>query len=258
MSLFVVTSASGSGIPSVTFKNLAFYYAQQASIIVDVGTVKIVDCAFRSNPDLLQNRESQGRIDRSGIWLARYGDVSIVSSIFEENTTTGFREVITNRGGQLKILNSTFLIAELGIQNRDGFVSIVSSTFSATGTDDYLFFDNSFYPAERVAVHNTILSGHIGRLNYGCGGAFIDGGHNLQFQTKGCGTVPSGDPKLEPLADNGGPTKTMRLMSGSAALGAGDPKLCSEANDAIKDQRGFPRIDKARQDETCNIGAFEE
>jgi hypothetical protein len=48
------------------------------------------------------------------------------------------------------------------------------------------------------------------------------------------------------LADNGGPTGTLALFDGSAAIGAGRPESCP----AI-DQRGFAR--KA----ACDVGAFE-
>ena len=55
----------------------------------------------------------------------------------------------------------------------------------------------------------------------GCAGAFTDGGHNINFPiVGGCpATFGTGDPKLElVLADNGGPTKTIALLSGSAAI----------------------------------------
>ena len=56
------------------------------------------------------------------------------------------------------------------------------------------------------------------------------------------------DPKLGPLADNGGPTLTMALVAGSRAIDAG--------NDAVApptDQRGYPRPAGL----TADIGAFE-
>jgi hypothetical protein len=56
------------------------------------------------------------------------------------------------------------------------------------------------------------------------------------------------DPKLGPLADNGGPTLTMALLPGSPAIDAGD----TDAAPAT-DQRGFPRPAGAAVD----IGAFE-
>ena len=56
------------------------------------------------------------------------------------------------------------------------------------------------------------------------------------------------DPKLGPLADNGGPTLTMALLPGSSAINAGDPAAAPPT-----DQRGVPRP----QGPGVDIGAFE-
>ena len=54
------------------------------------------------------------------------------------------------------------------------------------------------------------------------------------------------DPRLGPLQDNGGPTRTMALLAGSPALNRGDPALAG-----TPDQRGTLRSDSP------SIGAFE-
>ncbi|MCC7086749.1 MAG: hypothetical protein IT427_17245, partial [Pirellulales bacterium] len=49
------------------------------------------------------------------------------------------------------------------------------------------------------------------------------------------------DPKLGPLVDNGGPTKTHALLPGSPAIDAGDPSALSGiAGTPLFDQRGMP------------------
>jgi hypothetical protein len=93
-----------------------------------------------------------------------------------------------------------------------------------------------------------------------CRGAIIDGGHNLVFvHSELSGIVPdpcnlsgfiSGDPKLSPLADNGGPSPTMRLQSGSAAI---DQVPSSGAGCPATDQRGVARPSGA----ACDVGAYE-
>jgi hypothetical protein len=64
------------------------------------------------------------------------------------------------------------------------------------------------------------------------------------------------DPKLGPLASNGGPTKTMALLAGSKAIDAGD-----NAGAPATDQRGagFPRKKDGNFDGSAivDIGAFE-
>lgn len=62
------------------------------------------------------------------------------------------------------------------------------------------------------------------------------------------------DPKLGVLANNGGPTKTHKLLSGSPALDA-DVDECSAAND----QRGVsrPQDGDGNGSKVCDIGSFE-
>ncbi|PWB73276.1 MAG: hypothetical protein C3F07_09920 [Anaerolineales bacterium] len=60
--------------------------------------------------------------------------------------------------------------------------------------------------------------------------------------------IITADPKLLPLADNGGPTPTMALLSSSPAIDAGD-----DANCPATDQRGVTRP----QGSHCDIGAYE-
>ena len=52
------------------------------------------------------------------------------------------------------------------------------------------------------------------------------------------------DPRLGELSDGGGPTLTMPLLEGSAAIGAG--QNCPDT-----DQRGLPRAG------ACDLGAFQ-
>lgn len=101
-----------------------------------------------------------------------------------------------------------------------------------------------------------------------CSSELTDGGGNLQFpgrltgsnffndvtcfQNKSApnqtGLPDFRDPKLAPLADNGGPTKTMAIAAGSPALDGGKAGACPAT-----DQRGTTRPQGA----ACDIGAFE-
>jgi hypothetical protein len=82
---------------------------------------------------------------------------------------------------------------------------------------------------------------------------YISLGHNLRgSDDPGCaGFTAAGDivrplPKLAPLGDYGGPTQTIRLNSGSPAIGKADPGTAEQ-----RDQRGRER------DAHPDIGAFE-
>src|SRR5688572_12830507 len=127
-----------------------------------------------------------------------------------------------------------------------------------TGTGGGLFVSQDV----TVTLNNTLVAGNfIGTESVSSdieGSAA--GAHNL-IGTGGSGGLLSGvdgnlvgisDSKLGPLADNGGPTQTHALLSGSPAIDRGDNALASGLTD---DQRGagFPRILGPRVD----VGAFE-
>ncbi len=91
-------------------------------------------------------------------------------------------------------------------------------------------------------------------------GAFASQGHNLIGANNGSTGLTNGvtgnivgttnspvNPRLGALQDNGGPTWTMSLLTGSPAIEMGDDSLTGT------DQRGFPRLSGAHVD----IGAYE-
>ena len=69
------------------------------------------------------------------------------------------------------------------------------------------------------------------------------------------------DPKLGPLQNNGGPTQTHALLSGSPAIDAGNPSGCRDHLGALitTDQRGAARHFDGNNDGTarCDMGAVE-
>jgi CSLREA domain-containing protein len=116
-----------------------------------------------------------------------------------------------------------------------------------------------------ATLQNTILAandpgGNCGTNALSSTSAFTDAGGNLDFApptltglTSGPGcpsTFHSGDPKLGPLQDNLGPTETMALQAGSAAI---DQVPATGAGCPTTDQRGFKRPSGP----ACDIGAYE-
>lgn len=109
-----------------------------------------------------------------------------------------------------------------------------------------------------LLLESTIVSANTcslgaGKDIYGGGGARVVGGHNII----GVSDIPvpddtilTNDPRLAPLADNGGPTPTRRPLADSPALDRGSNVL-----DCPFDQRGpgFPRVQGAFPE----IGAIE-
>jgi hypothetical protein len=97
---------------------------------------------------------------------------------------------------------------------------------------------------------NCIVGSLISTTN--CVGGITDGGHNICSDASAAfsapGSLNSTDPKLGPLADNGGATRTIGLEPGSPAIDGGDSSQCP-----FTDQRGVTRpVGPA-----CDIGAFE-
>ncbi len=81
----------------------------------------------------------------------------------------------------------------------------------------------------------------------GCGGTFTNGGGNIVRAATSCpGTAAN--PKLGPLAANGGPTKTIALLAGSPAI----DRIAVPCG-TTPDQRGVARP----QGQGCDTGAYE-
>jgi len=107
------------------------------------------------------------------------------------------------------------------------------------------------------SVRNSLIALNLNILTRSdLDGSFASVGHNLVNGSGFTNTASSDqigspdapiDPRLGPLADNGGPTQTHALLPGSPALDAGDDMLTG------LDQRGRPRLSGAHVD----IGAYE-
>jgi hypothetical protein len=80
-----------------------------------------------------------------------------------------------------------------------------------------------------------------------CSGTITSHGYNLG-DDNGCAFDNTGDliadPKLGKLGNNGGPTQTIPLLSGSPAIDAGNPRGCTDGLGHLlkTEQRGMPRL----------------
>jgi predicted outer membrane repeat protein len=136
-----------------------------------------------------------------------------------------------------------------------GSAQVTNVTISGNRSDDGGgIFDGS---GGGIAVHNTIIAGNkmnSGTTDTNCdisnGAPLTDNGNNLDSGHT-CGLTGPGDkqntnPKLGALANNGGPTRTMALLTGSPAINAGSQPAPSV------DQRGVHR------DSRPDMGAYEK
>ncbi len=131
------------------------------------------------------------------------------------------------------------------------------------------------YASSPVALTNTIIATNTAHSSSATdcqsssGGTVITdgpGGHNLIGDTTGCGAITSGtggdqggssgsplDPRLGPLAYNGGTTENQLPLSGSPALSAGSAASCLQQPVSNLDQRRHTRNAAAR--DVCDVGA---
>jgi hypothetical protein len=108
-----------------------------------------------------------------------------------------------------------------------------------------VLYAGTTFPAVTRALENSIVSSNAGG-NCTHAGAQVQMANNLSFPDTSCGQN-LGDPLLQPVADNGGPTN-------SQALGPGSPALnLFTGNCAAIDQRGVARP----QLSGCDAGAYE-
>jgi hypothetical protein len=163
----------------------------------------------------------------------------------------GFGGAIGVSGGPLTLTNSTITgnTAEDtggGLYDGSGSSSLSGDTIDANsaGVGAGILNNGS------QTVQDTIVSGNTGSANCANNGTMT--GHSSLEGPAGatsCGfDLPSADPLLGSLQDNGGPTRTQALAAGSPALGAvGAAAYCPAT-----DQRGATRPRGA-----CDVGAYE-
>jgi len=175
-------------------------------------------------------------------------------------------------GASVTILNSTLsannshvCIGNDGAWGGNVVLTIMASTFSGNvGTG--IYNDGRFGGSATLELGDTIFSSSGANTsieNAEAAGTVISDGFNLSSDNGGgCLTnattdLVSTDPKLGPLQNNGGPTATHALLSGSPAIDRGKNFGLST------DQRGRPRpvnfagIPNAMGGDGSDIGAFE-
>ena len=190
--------------------------------IANDGTLTVKNSTFSGNSAIYMG---------GGIYTA--GTATITNSTFSGNSTGQSGGGISN-AGTLTVINS----------------SISGNSAPSSGGIENTF--NEYY----TNIKNTLLSGNPGG---NCYGNFFDLGYNLDSGTT-CGfsapnhSMSNTDPKLGPLANNGGLTPTFALLANSPAIDAGNDTVCNDATTVNKlDQRGILRPQGAH----CDIGAYE-
>ncbi len=196
--------------------------------IVSIGTLTVTNSTFVDNSALVGGAlgGTPGPAGRT---------IRVVNSTFYGNTATQAGAIFVG-GVTLEVVNSTFL------RNTASLGSSIFSTLAA------------------AKLKGVILAGSLDANN--CFGMVTDDSFNISDDDS-CGFT-AGDsrnntnPMLDPvgLANNGGPTETIALQSGSPALGF-DTDCTDQAmppNTILTDQRLFKRPNSPMK---CDSGAYE-
>jgi HYR domain-containing protein len=233
--IFNVASASTLNIRDLTLADGSAGGGGGGAILNAGGTVNVADMAFLRNSAF-----AGGAIENTN-----GGTLTITGSTFAGNSALP-GGAISNFRSTATITNSTFVgnsaVVGGALYNLNvATIEVTNSTFSgntATGSQGAAI-DNS--GGLTVILENSIFADNP------CAGPVVDGGGNLDSPESSCPGI-NGDPLLGAVADNGGPTQTMALGPGSAAIDA-----AVDANCPATDQRGVSRPHGAG----CDIGAYE-
>lgn len=204
----------------------------------DGGTVNIIQSSITNNTA----SSTSGDGDGGGIYNGG-GTLIASDSTLSANTASNGGGGIWNSGTleltQITISGNDAVTDGGGIYTERGRVDINNTTiaFNDAGMGGGIFHDGS----GTVTITSTIVG--------------ANSESNITGTVKGAFNLISGDPRLGPLADNGGPTQTHALLQDSPAINAGDNPL-----GLMFDQRGTPFVREfgsGIDPQQTDIGAYE-
>lgn len=185
--------------------------------------------------------------NHGGGFVINYPTVSLVDSTISGNSAGGFGGGFYGRTGSnsLTIRNST--IVGNGSGSTGGGFLLNKSTVVLTNSivaNNTAPTDAEFDGATQTATPTNVVA------NF----SLIEGAYSVSGTFGGSNNIFGQDPKLGPLTNNGGPTQTLALLSGSPAIDAGNNATCETT-----DQRGVARPYDGDKNGSaiCDLGAFE-
>ena len=211
----------------------------------------------------------------AGIFNRGGGTLDVTNSTFSENSANlrgGGIFSNTNLSGETTTITNSTISGNTaqtsggGVFNEDGLTVIEFSTITlnTAPNDQGSGVASDGDENTSTEVLSTIISDNtntdVDFVN-GTTNTFVSEGYNLIGDGNATGAfnktgdqIDVSDPGLGPLANNGGPTQTHALLSGSLAINAGPP---TDGNPACPppatDQRGVSRP----QGSACDVGSFE-
>lgn len=223
-----------------------------------------------------QNNAEEGH--GGGIHNAAFSSVILDKSTVSGNSATdpsGSRGGgIYNAGAAMSLTNSTISGNSLpgatglsggGIDSGANPTDLQNVTITNNSVGGGVGEGGGVRAAAVVNLHNTLIASNTAAISPDCTGNVVSQGFNIVGNDTGCAFSPvAGDqvgtdasplnPRLGPLAANGGATKTHALLADSPPIDTGDNADCP-----ADDQRGVNRPKDGDGDSAadCDIGAYE-
>ena len=224
------------------------------------------------NKSTISGNIGTGTPERGG-GIYNGGAATINNSTVNENTIRGNSAVYAFGGGvisvgRLTVNNSTISGNSVTLFGYGGGIANGVNAPAGTLTINNSTISENSVPSSAIGgggirftatLQNTIVANNSGG---NCSGTMTSIGYNLSSDNtcnfNGPGDLNNTDPKLGPLQNNGGPTQTQALLSGSPAIDGGNPGGCTDGSGHLlkTDQRGKPRPDK-EDTGGCDMGAYE-
>jgi hypothetical protein len=203
---------------------------------------------------LTNSTVSNNSTNEDGGGIENYATVTLINSTVSGNSAKNVGGGIDNYKSTVMLINST--VSNNSAEFNGGGINV---GFDSTVTlNSCLISGNSSSVTEGKEIYNSNgivttegfnLFGHSDESSAQAFYNFTPGSNDVTATSDG--TIPTAlNALLHPLADNGGPTKTHALVTGSPAV---DLDASCSTTELTTDQRGYPRP----LGEGCDAGSFE-
>ena len=248
--IFTVMGGSSVSLSGLTLKNgvtaiknMGSLSVDNAALVNNTGSMGagISGCYSATVLSVTHTTFSGNSATNGGGAISACGTISISDSTFTNGTASYGGAIAVGNDGIVTVTNSTFFgnaVSIFGgaITTDYPGLTIVNSTFSGNsapqGSALYVGGDSPVVNVTNTLFANGLQSSHCNRPVVGTNNLDYGGPTPLNV----CGATITADPKLGPLAANGGPTQTLALLAGSAAIDAG-----TKVGAPATDQRGIAR-----------------
>jgi hypothetical protein len=220
---------------------------QEGGGVFNELTATITDSTFTNNTATVYG---------GGALVSAAGTTTVTGDTFTGNTGPGGGAI--DNDSIVNVKDSTFYNNTAGTNGGGavvnfGTATIMTSTLS--GNTSPFGADVLNFTGFTMSIGMSIIAGGLNGSNCGGESPITDLGYNIDTGSScgfsAVGSLSNTQPRLDAIATNGGPTRTMALPAGSPAINA--IPAATAGCTGTTDQRGFARP----QGTGCDIGAYE-